>query len=365
MRILAVDIGTGTQDILLFDTTATVENNPKLVMPSATSIIAQQVREATRRGQPVLLTGFTMGGGPCAWAVEEHLKAGYAVYATPEAARTFDDHLVNVERMGIRVVSEDEVRGLERACRIEMRDLDLEAVAAALGAFGIEPRYDGVAVAVFDHGAAPLEVSDRVFRFDHLRRTVEQDDRLEAFAYLASEVPSYLTRMRAVAASYPTGADAPLLLLDTAPAGALGALSDASVAAHGDRLLVNLGNMHATAFHLEGDRILALLEHHTGLVDPEKLTLLLQKLTAGALENREVFDDHGHGAHVFRLPTAREYPFLAVTGPQRWKLRGSTPLPHFAVPYGDMMLAGCFGLVRAFAGKLPSWREEILHALAM
>ena len=361
MRILAIDVGRGTQDILLFDSSTKLENSPKLVMPSATSIIAQQVREATRRREAVLLSGATMGGGPCAWAVEDHLKAGYTVYATPEAALTFDDHLVNVERMGIRLVSGDEAHALVDVVRIEMKDLDLEAVGKALTAFGVEPRYDGVAVAVFDHGAAPLEVSDRAFRFDHLRRIIQVDDRLESFAYLAEEVPAYLTRMRAVVHSYSSTLEAPLLLLDTAPAGALGALGDPAVQEHSQRLLVNLGNMHATAFHLNGDRIVGIFEHHTGLVDQEKLHHLLRELVAGTLTNGEIFDGHGHGAHIFRSVTGS--PFLAVTGPQRGLMRGSPLGPYFAAPYGDMMLSGCFGLLRAFAAKRPNWREEILHSL--
>ena len=40
--------------------------------------------------------------------VHEALRAGLPVYATPDAARTFDDHLENVEAMGIKVVAEDE-----------------------------------------------------------------------------------------------------------------------------------------------------------------------------------------------------------------------------------------------------------------
>ena len=35
MRILAIDMGTGTQDILLFDSDKPVENNVKMVLPSA------------------------------------------------------------------------------------------------------------------------------------------------------------------------------------------------------------------------------------------------------------------------------------------------------------------------------------------
>jgi len=145
VRILAIDVGTGTQDILLFDSSLTVENNPKMVMPSATTIIARRIGQATRSEKDVLLTGVTMGGGPCSWAAEAHLKAGHKVFATPDAARTFDDHLENVERAGIRVVSEDEAKVLARkedvAC-IEMKDLYLDAIEQALATW--EKSLDGM-----------------------------------------------------------------------------------------------------------------------------------------------------------------------------------------------------------------------------
>src|SRR5438045_489951 len=40
MRILAVDVGTGTQDILLFDSEQELENSVKMVMPSPTLVVA-------------------------------------------------------------------------------------------------------------------------------------------------------------------------------------------------------------------------------------------------------------------------------------------------------------------------------------
>ena len=359
MRILAIDVGTGTQDILLFDTDLVVENCPKLVVPSATAIIAQRVARATRQGTPILLTGVTMGGGPCAWAVEAHLKTGLPVYAMPDAARTFDDHLENVEAMGITIVSEDEAAKLNQATHIEMQDLDLPAVHRALEAFDVDPHYDGLAVAVFDHGAAPRDVSDRTFRFDHLRHVLERENDLHAFGYLPEDLPTYLTRMRSVADTYRGEAD--LVLLDTASAGALGTLGDPRVAMETERLLVNLGNMHATAFHLQGTRVLSLFEHHTGLIDRPKLEHLVGALKSGGLSNAEVFDDHGHGAH--RFGNGNPHPLLAVTGPQRALLQGSPLQPYFAVPHGDMMLSGCFGLVRAFAHRYPRWQDETARRL--
>jgi hypothetical protein len=44
-------------------------------------------------------------------------------------------------------------------------------------------------------------------------------------------------------------------------------------------------------------------------------------------------------------------------------LAGSELRPYLAVPYGDMMMAGCWGLVRACASALPWTAEEIEGAL--
>ncbi len=61
MRILTVDVGTGTQDVFLYDSRLDVENGFKLVLPSPTMMVHDQIRAATRRGEAVLLTGRTMG----------------------------------------------------------------------------------------------------------------------------------------------------------------------------------------------------------------------------------------------------------------------------------------------------------------
>jgi len=364
MRILAIDMGTGTQDILLFDSSGPVENCLKMIMPSATEIAARRIRQATRDRRDVVLTGVTMGGGPSAWALEAHLKAGLRAYATPQAAQTFDDDLNVVRAMGVTVVAEDEARHFDDARPIEMTDLDLPAIRHALAAFEVEDAFDGLALACLDHGAAPPGYSDRLFRFDHLRRVVEARNDLRAFAYLPQEVPEYLTRARAMLAcahTDPTGVGLPTVFLDTGPAAALGALQDPLVASQEEQLVLNLGNMHALAFHLRGTRILSLYEHHTGLLSTQEIEALTEGLLAGTLRHEDVFDHHGHGVFYAQPPegSSRERPLVAVTGPQRGKLRHSGLRPHFAVPHGDMMISGCFGLVRAFAEKYPEHREEI------
>ena len=363
MRILAVDMGTGTQDILVFDSSGPIENSIKLVMPSATTIAERRIRRATESRRPVLLTGVIQGGGPCHWALEDHLKAACAAYATPEAARTFDDDLERVRAMGVRIVSEDEAAALDGVERIELRDLDLAAIRNALAAFDVPGDFDGLALGCLDHGDSPPDYSDRLFRFDHLRRVVERENDLCAFAYLPEELPEYLTRARTMLAS--ADGEAPVVFLDTGPAAALGALQDPQVAAAEEQLVLNLGNMHALAFHLRGTHIYSLYEHHTGEMTTKQIEDFTERLVEGTLEQEEVFDSKGHGVfYADQAPVHRD-PFLAVTGPQRGRLRGSRLGPYFATPHGDMMISGCFGLVRAFGKRYPEHREEIERALAV
>lgn len=364
MKILAVDVGTGTQDILLYDSDKEIENCLKLVMPSATMRVARAVKQATREGRPVLLTGVTMGGGPSAWATLDHVRAGYTVYATPEAALTFDDELEKVRQQGIQVVSDDEATRLDgEVVRVAMRDFDYEAIQSAFDAFGVDLKPDALALAVFDHGNAPPGYSDRQFRFDYLAERIRALNRLSAFAFKRGELPNHLTRLQAVEAT--ANFDGEVMLMDTAPAAVLGALLDPNVAARERLLAVNVGNFHVLAFRLGPGGIEGVFEHHTGEINPAQLDGFLDKLIDGTLLHRDVFDTMGHGALVFDPEAMRGGApvFVSVTGPRRSIMRASKHKPYFAVPFGDMMIAGCFGLLRAFADVYPEHAETIHDSL--
>jgi uncharacterized protein (DUF1786 family) len=372
MKVLTVDVGTGTQDIYLYDARLDMENGFKLVMPSPTMMVRQRLREATRRGEAVLLTGVTMGGGPSAWAAEDHARAGLAIYATPQAARSFNDDLEAVKESGIRVIGEDEAKRLPAdVLRIELRDFDFEAIARALAQFevGLDD-LGAVAVAVFDHGNAPPEVSDRQFRFDYLDERIRAENRLSAFAYPADQIPPIMTRLQAVADSArathnPILEATPLVVMDTAPAAVLGATFDPRVKHQERTLIANVGNFHTLAFRLGPSGIEGVFEHHTGLVNLAKLEKLLRALADSSLTHDEVFGDHGHGALVYDaepLPLDGENG-VVVTGPRRNLMRASSLRPYFAVPFGDMMIAGCFGLLAAVAEVLPELGEPISASL--
>lgn len=300
-----------------------------------------------------------MGGGPSKRALAEHLRVGGKAYATAGAAATFDDNIDQVARLGVTIVPDGEKPSLKNAEIIETKDLDLPKIERSLEAFGVETDFDGIAVAVFDHGAAPPGMSDRKFRFQHLERVISTQNELIAFAYLADEIPSHLTRMKAVAHSVRTRV--PLLLMDTPVAAALGSIEDREVACHNHKVVMNVGNFHTLAFHLQDDKILGFFEHHTGKLTRSKTEKLITKLVKGNLTNDEVFDDSGHGCLVVK--GRQRVPFISVTGPRRALMSGSKLKPYFATPYGDMMLTGCFGLIRAFARKIERWQQEIDSSL--
>ncbi|MBI2954388.1 MAG: DUF1786 domain-containing protein [Chloroflexi bacterium] len=335
IRILAVDVGAGTQDILLYDSGQPMENCVKLVLPSQTVVVGRKILRALELGKDVFLTGDVMGGGACARAAKRHIEAGLKTYATERAARTFYDSLDRVRHMGVEITS----RPPEDAVTIEMKDIDAEALRQALELFEVEmpPRF---AVAVQDHGEC-VDGSNREFRFKHLREFAQAGGNIRDLAFV--DPPAYLTRMRSVQGFLPG-----CVVMDTGPAAIWGALFDAEVAAHGDdgAIIVNVGNAHTFGALVQGKRIWGLFEHHTGDMTPAKLADYVRRLRLSALPHEEVLADGGHGAYVHPdFDPGRAFTFVSITGPNRGMAKELGY--HAAAPFGDMMLTGCFGLVAA------------------
>lgn len=335
--ILAVDVGAGTQDILVFDPARTPENCFRLVMPSQTQIVGRRIRAVTVQRKPLHLVGHVMGGGASTEMIKAHLAAGLPVTASESAARTIHNDPERVRSLGVWITG-DRPRGAIEIC---LGDLDLEAIERALNAFEVDmpERY---AVAVQDHGVRIGRGNNDV-RGDYLHWLVHDAGRLHNAAFLTP--PAEMTRMHAVQAQAP-GA----VVMDTGAAAVLGALRDPIVADAERRgaVIVNLGNMHSFAALVQQGRILGVFEHHTGGLDRSVLAQLVERLRYGELTNsefRERFD--GHGATISDDYRALSpFKFVAVTGPNRHLADGLNW--HQAAPHGDMMLTGSFGLVDGY-----------------
>jgi uncharacterized protein (DUF1786 family) len=280
--------------------------------------------------------------------------------ATESAAGSFADDLDKVRALGARVVGDgaaDEVlRRLPAGAAAEVAsgDLDAAALTQALRLLGVEPVFSAVAVAVQDHGYAPGS-SNRVQRFAQWERALAERRPVTDLFVDGADVPPELTRLRAAAtAAAELAGAAPALVADTGPAALYGALPEGVE----DAVLVNVGNGHTVCLLALHGCVAGVFEHHTVCLDRAGLERRLRRWLSGDLHSDEVRGDHGHGAVLaadaadaavepggsWRLP-------LIVTGPRRDLLAGSKLPAEFAAPHGDMMLTGCFGLLRALQDR--------------
>ncbi len=344
-RILAIDVGAGTQDILVYDASRSPENCFKMVLPSQTQVIASRIRTSTSEGRAIHLDGLLMGGGASTDAILAHIAAGLRITATPSAAATVHNNLDRVRLQGVEIAE----AAPDGATVIRTGDVDLPAIAAVLDRFAV-PMPKNIAVAVQDHGYRPGQGNNDV-RFEYLQSLLDEGGELSHMVF--TEAPPGMTRMSSVLGAIGGG-----VVMDTGAAAVLGALGDPLVRLHAQAdgvVLVNVGNMHTFATLLKHDRLYGLFEHHTGGISAEIIGTLVSGLQTGTLDPssfREQFDGHGAAIHP-EYGTEGPFSFVAVTGPNRGIARELGY--HEAAPFGDMMLTGAYGLAE---GMLMHMRRE-------
>lgn len=334
MKILAIDIGAGTQDILLFDSEKNIENCTSLVLPTPSKILAERLR---RIEDHLYLYGDTTGGGSIGRAIQDHLKKGYRVVMETSAAYSIRNDLGAVQSMGIEVGGKPSNHFQE----LEIKEINLPLFQKFLVQFGVDFSFDVIAIAVQDHGAAPPGVSDRIFRFQNMEKMLRKDNRPESFHFTEDTVPDYFLRMQSAVKAARRFTSSPILVMDTSFSAILGCMDEVE----GPSLVVNLGNGHTIAALLVEGRIDGLYEHHTHELTPERLEIDLVRLVRGELDGKEVFENKGHGAVTLK-------PFygcfsIYVTGPNRDLFKKTSLQFTYAAPAGNTMMTGPMGLVKA------------------
>lgn len=338
-RILAIDIGGGTQDILLYEEGKPVENCIQLILPSPTVMVHNQISELTSQKKDIFLSGYLMGGGASSKAIKKHLQEGLKVYATPQSAKTIRDNLDDVRELGVEIVSEN-----PGVSEVKTGDICYHELKTALEAFGVEmpTRF---AVAVQDHGESPEGVGNRKFRFQHWENFLKKGGHISDLLYM--DPPSYFTRMWSIKEQLEN-----VVFMDTGSAAIRGALCDQNVLDWSKEgiTLINVGNQHTVGILCKGDKVLGVFEHHTRLLNKEKLQYFINKFINGSLNNEEVFNDQGHGCAITaEYNDLKKFDKVVITGPQRHLT--SEKDYYWASPMGNMMLTGAYGLVAALLQK--------------
>lgn len=351
MKILAIDIGAGTEDVLLYDDEkGKVENCIKMVLPSPSQVFAGRVRNATDSRKDILVVGDTMGGGAFASALRRHVEEGLRVVMTEKAAYTVRNDLDEVRNLGVEIIEGEAEHVRFKGEILSISEVNFLELEEFLRVFD-EPLLDVevVAFAVQDHGVSPKGMSNRRFRFKRMKEALKLNPKPESLAFVGDGIPSCFLRMRSVAAASKRQLPkARVLVMDTSPDAILGCLKDPVVEKAKSVLAVNIGNGHTMASIICDGEIVGLMEHHTRMLTPTKIEHLLVDFVNGGLKDEEIFNDNGHGLFFLSEPPGLlNIDEVVATGPNRDMLTKTSLSFHFAAPAGDVMMTGPIGLVEA------------------
>jgi uncharacterized protein (DUF1786 family) len=355
LKILALDIGSGTEDILLYDDQKELENCIKLVLPSPATVYSKKIEYFTKLQSNLFIKGETIGGGNFSEALKNHLNEGLKVILTKNVAYSIRNKLEEVENQGFQIIDEEKPPVDFSGKTLEVREVNIKIIKKFLNEFQEDlSNIDIVAIAVQDHGTPKNEISNRKFRLDQIERRLKYNPKLQSLAYKEDELPNHFIRMTsAIRSSKIQMPEAKTIVMDTSMAAILGCLEDQIVNNADTILSANIGNEHFTASIISEGDVLALLEHHTSLMTPTKIESLVKNFIKGKVSNDSIFKDGGHG--VFYTISPKKIPdidIIVVTGPNRAKIKKTNIEIHFAAPGGDMMMTGPIGLIKAARYKI-------------
>ncbi|WP_458456595.1 DUF1786 domain-containing protein [Methanobrevibacter sp.] len=342
MRILAIDVGTGTQDIMIYDTEKELENSIKIVLPSPHLYISQQIRETEN---DIYFNGEIMGGGKIKNSILEHMEKGYKVVMEQTCAKTIRDNLEQVKALGIEIA--DESKEYKDYSKITLGDINITKLSQFLLGYDLEFDIDKIAIAVQDHGYNE-NMGDRDFRFEKIREKVSKPISPLEFGF-RKDIPDYFTRMQAVRRQIKNeGIDDVPLVMDTKFASIAGMCFDEVAIKLNSFIVIDIGNGHTTAASIEDGKIQGVFEHHTSSLTGESLERYIKRLASGEITHEEVHEDYGHGAHV--LNPISKIEKVIVSGPKRELIEKTNLDWHHAAPGGDVMMTGTIGLIKTSMG---------------
>ncbi|BAI80460.1 conserved hypothetical protein [Deferribacter desulfuricans SSM1] len=331
MAILSIDIGLGTADYLLFERGKKPENFIKLILPSPTNYFSKKIKECSG---DLTVGGYTIGGGFVNRALKNYLKS-YNVILSKTAARTVSDNLDEVLDDGFKVV-EDIVNPDIFFCEIDKKKLDFIEEISNTNIYKI-------LVAAQDHGYEEGK-SDRVVRINFLKEFLAEG-LLNAKFEAQDDIPNNFTRWNSLKNQLEDLGINKYAISDTSVVAALGA----SYVSRGfPCITVDVGNGHTFIALIDKDfKISAFIEHHTSMLNKDKIDNYIKMLCNYDVSHEDVYNDGGHGAHIyFKIPgiELNNIPVL-VTGPRRSELFDFGENITFASPLGDVMITGNVGLL--------------------
>lgn len=346
MKILAIDVGTGTEDILLYDTEKEIENSMKLVIPSPHLTIGQMIKSTEN---DIYFDGVIMGGGKLKDRCLEHMEKGYKVVFEDLCGRTIRDNIEQVKSYGFEICEEGEIEKDDSIykdfTKISLKDVDLDKLIDIFSSFDLDLEVDEVIIAVQDHGYSE-DMGDRDFRFEKIKEKLPYPREPEVFAMEMDEVPKYFTRMQSVIKALSvSNPEFKPVIMDTKFASIVGVCYDKEIEKLNSYVVMDIGNGHTTVASIEDGKVQGVFEHHTRDLTSKRIEELVNSLADGTITHEEVHDEGGHGA--FALNPISKIEKVVVAGPKRALIEQTDLDYYFAAPAGDVMMTGTVGLVKS------------------
>lgn len=343
-RILMVDIGAGTMDVLCYDTDTDLHY--KAVVKSPVRCVAEA---AAAKSGDLLVTGCEMGGGPVTKVLRERAKTDDVVISV-SAAATLHHNSEFVKSWNIRIIEDkaaDELRADDRYWELTLADIETQRLQQIVDGFGVPFSFQAVAVCAQDHGVPPAGVSHLDFRHNLFKARLDDNPYPHTLLFKADEVPAEMNRLSSIAASACRLPAEEVYVMDSGMAAILGASRDVRAKDRDNIFILDVATSHTVGAALSGDELAGFFEYHTVDITLERLEALLLDLGQGNLNHRQILSEGGHGAYVRNAIGFGDDDVIIATGPKRRLVENSRLPIVFGAPFGDNMMTGTVGMLEA------------------
>ena len=343
-RLLLIDIGAGTMDVLYYDTEADLHY--KAVVKSPVRYIAERAAEITG---DLLVTGVEMGGGPVSNVLKQKAEKSEVIMSASSAA-TINHNLEKVRSLGIKIVELTEIDALIHNPKyglLTIGDIEVARIKNIIETFGIEFSFDIVGVCAQDHGTPPDGISHLDYRHNIFKEALDKNPFPHALLYRSDEVPATLNRLRSVAESADILPADEIYVMDSGMAAIQGSSMDPVARSKGRKLILDVATSHTLGAALDGEEIAGFFEYHTRDISVDRMDRLLQELADGELKHEKILKEGSHGAYTRKAFGFDAVEIIVSTGPKRRLVRDSKLTIAPGAPLGDNMMTGTVGLLEA------------------
>lgn len=343
-KILCIDIGAGTMDILYGDRSG--GRQYKAVVCSPLQTIARRIE---RLAGDILVHGVEMGGGQVSRALKAH-AARNRVVMTASAAATIHHNPRRVVAAGIETIPDDQYRAMMESQTwnvIKSGDIEHDRIVHIVDAFGVGTDSDIVAVCAQDHGVAPPGTSHLDFRQRLFSRSLDKNPRPESLLYDIKEIPPEMNRLQALAQTARCLAGKAVYVMDSGMAAVLGVCLDERAKKGRNLIVMDIATSHTLVAAVREDELLGFVEYHTSDINAAVIRNTVRRLADGDITHGQVLREGGHGAWVRGHFGFDCIDAIIATGPCRSMIADCGLPIILGAPFGDNMLTGAAGLMEA------------------